>query len=73
MGDIHPLECDPAVFFDHLDLFRDHLVNNGTDDLHASLLKDCFVQGDFVDGTADAAAGHDDDLGVEAAGHIRIG
>lgn len=65
-----------TLFDEGLDILKaiwHHLVNDCSDDLDPMLFEKGFVEGDFIDRSADAPAGDKDDLGTKKPGGLGVG
>ena len=67
------LEAALRELGDIVEFLGQHFVDDDPDDLNPFLFEEGVVHDRFVDGLADAASGHDDDLGIEQFGDVRVG
>ncbi len=58
---------------DEVEFFGEDFIEDDADDFDAFLLEEGLVEGDFVDGFADAALGDDHDFGAEEFGDAGVG
>ena len=68
-----PFQAAAGEFGDIINFFPQHFVEDDADDLDAFFFKQRLVEGDLVDGFADAALGDNDDFGGQQFGDARIG
>ncbi len=72
-GQAEALEAAGAVFADEVHFVGHDLVEDRADDFDAVFFKEGEVEGDLVDGFADAAGADDDDFAVEHFGDGGVG